>query len=268
MQYTSLNTKASVCMVPRGVNGWPLERVATDAGELWFPLADKVMREYARNSGRWDIDVAKVLFDCCASQEQGVFVDIGANVGYFSCLLSERFHDLRTFAFEPHPLIYDVLALNTWKYGSRIQLHSCALGSKRGTVALETATNNLGDTRGVEEDVANTVAPLVSLDELYPDLVASVVKIDVQGAELDVIRGMVGVIRRSPSIRIVVEFSPDLAIADHFDPEVVLDVYRSLGMRVLLIRDGQLSEESNTEILRYCSSAGPMAQANLLLVRT
>ncbi|ACD61060.1 FkbM family methyltransferase [Xanthomonas oryzae pv. oryzae] len=253
--------------IPRGTSNWPLERVATDAGELWFPVADQVMREYARNSGRWDPHVGQVLLECCGSHKDGLFIDIGANVGYFSCLLSKHFPSLKTYAFEPQPLIHDVLALNAWTYGARIQLHSCALGSSRGTVALETAVNNLGDTRGVEGNFASTVAPLISLDELYPDLNASIVKIDVQGAELDVIRGMVGVIRRSPSIRIVVEFGPDLAVAEHFAPDMVLDVYRSLGFRILLIRNGQLNEASNAEILRYCSSAGPMAQADLLLLR-
>ena len=255
-------------LIPQGLSGWPLERVATDAGQLWFPLADQVMREYARRSGRWDPDVGKVLLECCVKHESGVFIDIGANVGYFSCLLSDRFPLLQTLAFEPHPHIHQVLALNAWKHGERIRLHPCALGSSRGTIALETADNNLGDTRGVEANSANTVVPVVSLDELYPELVAGVVKIDVQGGELEVVRGMIGVIKRSPNIRIVVEFSPELAVAEHFDPEMILDAYRSLGLRVLLIRSGQLNEASNTEILRYCSSAGPAAQADLLLVRS
>ncbi|OBU66951.1 methyltransferase [Stenotrophomonas maltophilia] len=254
-------------LVPRGISNWPLERVSTDAGDLWFPLADRVMREYARSSGCWDPDVGKVLIESCAAHADGIFVDVGANVGYFSCLISRHFPEMRTLAFEPHPLIHDVLALNAWAHGERIQVHSCALGGHRGTVALETSDNNLGDTRGVEESAADTVAPIISLDELYPELKAGVVKIDVQGAELEVIRGMVGLIHRSPDIRIVVEFSPELAAADHLDPEAVLDAYRSLGMRVLLIRNRQLNEASNTEILRHCASAGPRAQADLLLVR-
>lgn len=264
MRKASLNAISR--LIPRGTYGWPLERVATDAGELWFPLADQVMRNYARSSGCWDADVGQVLLGGCAKHDGGVFIDVGANIGYFSCLLSKRFPQLQTLAFEPHPLIHDVLALNAWKYGSRIQLHSCALGASRGTVALETADNNLGDTRGVEENLASIVAPLISLDELYPELIANVVKIDVQGSELEVVRGMVGIIRRSPGIQIVVEFSPDLSVAEHIDPEVVLDAYRSLGLRVLLIRNGQLNEAKNTEVLRYCSSAGPMAQVDLLLV--
>lgn len=254
-------------MIPRGVSNWPLERVSTDAGDLWFPLADRVMREHARSSGCWDPDVGRVLMECCAAHKDGIFVDVGANIGYFSCLISKHFGEMRTLAFEPHPLIHDVLALNTWSYGERVQLHACALGGHRGTVALETSDNNLGDTRGVGGSTADTVAPIISLDELYPELRAGVVKIDVQGAELEVVRGMVGLIRRSPHIRIVVEFSPELATADHLDPEMVLEAYRSLGLRVLLIRNEQLNEASNTEILRHCASAGPRAQADLLLVR-
>lgn len=41
-----------------------------------------------------------------------VVFDIGANVGFFSLYLKEKYGKLRTFAFEPAPPLYEVMCLN------------------------------------------------------------------------------------------------------------------------------------------------------------
>ncbi|WP_127563922.1 FkbM family methyltransferase [Stenotrophomonas indicatrix] len=253
--------------VPEGIQDWPVERVATDAGDLWFPLDDLVMREHARNSGQWDPAVGQVLLDAAKNRSDGLFIDVGANVGYFSCLLSKRYPALRTLAFEPQPKMSALLQLNVWPHGDRVRVHSCALGEKRGVIGLRSSRNNLGDTRGVDEQEVDMLAPCISLDALYPELQADLVKIDVQGYELQVLRGMAGVIARSPEIRIVVEFSPELLRAEHIDPLQALDAYRAFGLRVLMVGNGTLQELNNNEIMRYCSSAGPSGQVDLLLSR-
>ncbi len=253
--------------VPEGIQDWPVERVATDAGDLWFPLDDLVMREHARNSGQWDPAVGQILLDAAKNRSDGLFIDVGANVGYFSCLLSKRYPALRTLAFEPQPKMSDLLRLNVWPHGDRVRVHACALGEARGVIGLRSALNNLGDTRGVDDDAVAMLAPCISLDDLYPELQADVVKIDVQGYELQVLRGMAGVIARSPGIRIVVEFSPALLRAEHIDPLQALDAYRAFGLRLLVIGDGSLQELNNGEILRHCATAGPSGQVDLLLSR-
>ena len=47
--------------LPAGIQDWRVQRISTDAGDLWFPMEDQVMREHARNSGHWDAEVGKVL---------------------------------------------------------------------------------------------------------------------------------------------------------------------------------------------------------------
>ncbi|WP_312738967.1 FkbM family methyltransferase [Stenotrophomonas sp.] len=253
--------------LPAGIQDWRVQRISTDAGDLWFPMEDQVMREHARNSGHWDAEVGKVLLDAAKNRADGVFVDVGANAGYFSCLLSQRYPALRTLAFEPQPRMSDLLRLNVWPHGDRVRVHACALGEARGVIGLRSSPNNLGDTRGVDDDAVDMLAPCISLDALYPELQADVVKIDVQGYELQVLRGMAGVIARSPGIRIVVEFSPALLRAEHIDPLQALDAYRAFGLRLLVIGDGSLQELNNGEILRHCATAGPSGQVDLLLSR-
>lgn len=253
--------------IPPGIHGIDLELIAADAGDIWFPLLDHVMRDHIRSAGTWEADIGRVLCETFP-ENGGVFLDIGANVGYFSMLIAKTFPTATIHAFEPHPLTYQVLQLNTWKFGDRIRTWPCALGDHRGTVALNTAVNNLGDTKGVVATdglMASTVAPIISLDELLGDICADVVKIDVQGAELAVLAGMREFIRRSSGIRIVMEFSPGLLRTNHVDPASVLASLRGMGFTLNLIRPDAFIETSDREILDFCHSAGPMGQANLLL---
>lgn len=254
--------------IPAGLLGIDVELVVTDVGEMWFPTIDHVMRDHVRNAGTWEPDIGRVLRDAMPRHAGAVFLDVGANVGYFSRLIAQEFPEATIHAFEPHPLTYKVLRMNTWPYGERIRTWPVALSDGRGTVALSTSSNNLGDTRSMrarDHVVASVVAPSISIDELLGGIEADLVKIDVQGAELAVIRGMTRLIKRSPVPRIIMEFAPGLLQADGIDPLIALDGLRELGFGLHLVRSDALFAASNAEIIGFCLSAGPQGQANLLL---
>lgn len=252
---------------PLGMIGEELQLLDSEAGPLWFPMLDQVMREHVRHSGAWEPDIAKAIVQFMP-REKGVFLDVGANVGYFSCLVARRFPSCVVHAFEPHPLTYQILRLNAWRYRRQIKPWPCALGDELTTLSLEVAENNLGDTRAnaaEQAQSANMVAPAISLDELVPGLKADVVKIDVQGAELSVLRGMMGVVRNSPAIKLITEFSPGMLGDSYVDPKAVLDALRDLGFKIHLLVSGDPVSAENAEIIGYCQSAGRHGQANLLL---
>lgn len=256
-------------VIPTGLHAVDVELVKTDVGDMWFPTLDLVMRDHIRNAGTWEPDIGRVLRDAMPRGAGAVFLDIGANVGYFSRLVASAFPQATVHAFEPHPLTYQVLRINTWQFGERICTWPVALSDSRGTLALSTSPNNLGDTKGVlaqDHLVASVVAPSISLDELLGGLRADLVKIDVQGAELAVLQGMKGLIHSSPNIRIVMEFSPGLLHADGIDPRAALVGLRGLGFDLNLIRPDALFAATDAEIVEFCHSAGPLGQANLLLV--
>lgn len=253
--------------VPPGFHSIDVELVASDVGDMWFPTIDLVMRDHIRNARTWEPDLGHVLREILPAGPS-VFLDIGANVGYFTRFVAASFPHAVVHAFEPHPLTYQVLRMNAWEFGNQIQTWPLALSDRRGTLALTTSLNNLGDTRGIRSEArlrTSVVAPSISLDELLPDLRADVVKIDVQGAEFAVLQGMKAVIQRSPHIRIVMEFSPGLLHADGMEPLAALGKLREQGFDLNLIRPGALYSASDAEIIEFCRSAGPMGQANLLL---
>lgn len=262
--------KLNPAVIPSGLHSVDLERVATDAGEMWFPMCDEVMRNYIRSAGTWEPSVGRVLLEAMPRRTGAVFVDVGANVGYFSLLVANAFPQAVVHAFEPHPLTFQVLRMNTWQLGDRVCAWPLALSDSKGTVALSTNPHNLGDTKGVpgrNRMRASTIAPCLRLDDLIDGMGVDLVKIDVQGAELAVLSGMRGVIGRSPGVRIVMEFSPGLLRGNDIDPMRVLSELRADGFELGLVCPDALYVASDTEIAGYCHSAGAMGQANLLLYR-
>lgn len=262
--------KLAPTKIPQGLHSVDLERIATDAGEMWFPMCDEVMRDHVRNSGTWEPAVGRVLLEAMSGRPGAVFVDVGANVGYFSLLITKAFPQASVYAFEPHPLTFQILRMNTWHLGDRICAWPVALADSMGTVALNTSPHNLGDTKGVSPRHlmhASTIAPSIQLDDLLCEQKVDLVKIDVQGTELAVLAGMRGVIARSPGVHIVMEFAPGLLRESGVDPMVALSTLRAGGFELNLVCSAALFAASDAEIVEYCHSAGVMGQANLLLVR-
>lgn len=255
--------------LPIGVAGAALECVTTDAGELWIPMEDEVIRQFMRSAGTWESEVGQAILGGMP-KSGGVFLDIGAHVGYFSCLVARNCPTCTIHAFEPNPKTYGVLALNSWNASERIITWPFALQGGRGLVSLTEAVHNTGDTRGInarDGDVATIVGPAIALDELQPDLQAAVVKIDVQGAELDVIQGMMGVIGRSSVIRIIMEYSPNLLEERSISPVTVLKILRECGFNIALINGSKIFDARDSEILSFSNSAGPDGHVNIMLYK-
>jgi FkbM family methyltransferase len=63
----------------------------------------------------------------------GVFVDIGANVGYYTLLAARRVgREGRVIAFEPNPVSLKVLLLNTAPEGDTIRVYPFTVSDRRG----------------------------------------------------------------------------------------------------------------------------------------
>jgi FkbM family methyltransferase len=118
-------------------------------------------------------------------------VDIGAHTGIYSLFACALNSSCEVFAFEPFPPIYARLAENIRLNGfeSRIRSFQAAVSDADGTGSLHIAPDvtmcALADSSGELE------VPLVTLDGIIPmDGATGLVKIDVEGHENRVLRGM------------------------------------------------------------------------------
>lgn len=248
---------------PRPYVGEELVCLLTDAGQLWIPSSDGVMRPFLEERGTWEPEEGALLRQFFRPGLR--FLDVGANVGYFSLLVAQVCPDAVVHAFEPHPLTSQVLALNAWSSGADITTHALALSDGDRVLALTTAESNLGDTRSRTAGSGTMLSPAAPLDEILPDAVFDLVKIDVQGFETEVVAGMSGMLSRSPSVVVVAEFWPGALRERGLDPVAVLGSYRDLGLDVRVHVGDDLSVQKPFEVVRTCDQAGPNGQVNLVL---
>lgn len=152
----------------------------------------------------------------------GTFVDIGANVGNHSLYAALFLEAGRVIPFEPNPKAYRLLIQNMLINDVADQIEFSKLGCGVSDVAqdgfaVEDRTRNLGGTRMIEEGGSLQV---FRADDLLAEESPDVIKIDVEGMELAVLRGLTGVLARcKPAIQIEIDVEHDAEFHDWFTAE-------------------------------------------------
>jgi len=165
---------------------------------------------------QWEPELTELFWNSCHSDT--VFVDVGANIGYFTVLAGSRIHaggTGRVIAIEPNPDCCALLERNliiNWSM-CEIELHKVAVGPEEGAVWLTYPANRAANARlsvaGDEAGERGFRASMQPLDAVVPEgLAVDILKIDVEGHEYSVFKGAERVIAQSPNIKIVMEWSP------------------------------------------------------------
>jgi FkbM family methyltransferase len=131
-----------------------------------------------------------------------VFLDVGANIGLYTCIIGTLFPALRIVALEPDPTPFAVLETEMAQRGfeSRATLIRSAAGaSDGGEIGLVKGSGaQEGMTMVTQVADGYCSASLVTLDALdLPREGCIAIKIDVDGYELDVLRGGSELFRRN-----------------------------------------------------------------------
>lgn len=192
------------------------------------PPGEYISDQIRRTGRHYDLaNLAKVSILCRIEY----FVDIGANIGNHANFFS--FRGVRGSAFEPAKANFELLKKNCPFFDN----HNVALSSFTGSSTLLTYSDSMGNNRLLESGAAkkqdasgSEVVRLARLDDYSIDT-ASLVKIDAEGAELEILRGAQQTLRST---------YPDLWIELHEDKNLkgssisytrqdVADFLKSLG---------------------------------------
>ena len=144
-------------------------------------------------------------------------IDIGANVGHYT----KRFSELagregRVIAFEPVPETFALLAANLQPFcSSNVTLINAAVSDETNIVGMSIPTSHTGSRNFYRASLSNSIEGEVqvltlSLDSLTINSRIALVKIDVEGHENEVLKGMERLLHRDRPTLIIETWSKDI----------------------------------------------------------
>ena len=124
------------------------------------------------------------------SRKTHTIIDAGANVGAFSVWAAHRWPGSTIYAYEPHPLSFDLLRRNTAGLG--VFCYNYGLG-KPGRVVLHNGANNSGENTifgsSGDSEVSGTFVDIHSPLDCAAD--ATILKIDTEGCEVEILEPLI-----------------------------------------------------------------------------
>ncbi len=142
--------------------------------------------------------------------QDGVFLDIGSNIGAYTFNIAARRGDARILAFEPTPRVYAKLSYNLMinELQDRVTAYNIALADKKGEMRFNSERESL--VLGEGDMTVQTDTLLNVLNEQNITAIGAL-KIDVEGAEDSVLRPFFEAADKS--------LWPELVIIEHAFPE-------------------------------------------------
>jgi FkbM family methyltransferase len=181
-------------------------------------------------------------------------VDVGANCGYYTVLMADAVGEAGcVLAIEPNPGLTNRLYLNLEVNG--LQDRGAVLAKAAAECSGSRTSLAVPPQRSLNGTIARVAVPedcvfeveTVALDDATRDWArVDLVKIDAEGAEESIWRGMQSTVRKNPDLRIFLEFNPLRSRA----PRLFLEEMAGKGFCLRHIDfDGDLKELTINQIL-------------------
>lgn len=241
--------------VPLCIEGLPLQLHMYVHGEQ-----DRFVSQRIRQEGIWEpYETALVM---ALLGEGDVFVDVGANLGYFSILAASQVGESgAVFAFEPDPENFRLLKANAELNGfsSRIECCHAGLAAQRAEGQLYLSADNLGDHKihGVDSGRSSVAIELLHGSDYLRDRTPRVdlVKIDTQGSEFEVVTGLMPLLLSlSAPPHILIELTPLSLREAGASGRQLVELLGELGQPLWIVDhiEHQLVAHSSEELAQWC----------------
>jgi len=211
------------------------------------------------NDRIWEPEVTAVIQK--NTQPGMVALDVGADIGYYTVNLAKRVGPQgRVIAFEPIPEARKRLEQNISTNGyNNITVSPYALGNQDGIVYLEDpfTKSRISLTKSENgSNGANDIKVIIKrMDDLINDLELDridIVKMDIEGAEHEALRGMEQSLRKYKPV-LVIEVHHEYLPFFNSTADAVLEWLKGVGYRLELIDEGEmdLSHAAKTFYCRF-----------------
>jgi len=207
------------------------------------------------------------------------FIDIGANIGYYTLLSSDIIKKGYIYSFEPVITNYELLVKNVNLNDLKnVKIFQKAISYKNGKVKIFIDEKNLGNHSLAENNIVDKskseffeveTITLDSFIKTFKEYIDGniVIKIDTQGAEGLVLEGAQNLLVMN-DLKILMEFWPNGLKNMGTDPLELLNKLEKYGFKFKLLdeKSRSLKNLDKIEIINICDD-GDEDQVNLLLER-
>jgi FkbM family methyltransferase len=189
-------------------------------------------------SNRKNFNLTDIDFLISELDKNSIFIDIGANIGYYSLIAANQNKECMVYSFEPSIREYkrflNGIIFNNIK---NIVPFNLAL-SDRNTIQkfytsnFHTGLNSLN--LNVQESTSESFVPTLTFDNIFINLnikKIDLIKIDVEGAEFLVLKGMRKFLDERRISKIIIEITPDFLLKFGHTKNDIYDLLYSCGYK-------------------------------------
>jgi FkbM family methyltransferase len=195
------------------------------------------------------------------------FVDVGANIGYFSVIASRSVGEHgEVYALEPSTEAFERLKMNVAINGAtniRIVPKAAHRAAGELRLYLSDIQDGMNSTLGIIKHSASRTIQTTTIDELLGNKKIALIKIDVEGAEREALIGAKNVLSSGNCTKVIVEWY-NYSRFTSGELDLRFDFYNKIG---------KVFQISNSSSRRYYALRGPILNrrelppgCNLLLI--
>jgi FkbM family methyltransferase len=213
---------------------------------------------------KWDLPTLDYIKKCLEKSPDSYVFDVGANQGSYSMVMDRWVGEKGgVFAFEPEPHNLKILSSNIEKnHCHKVKVVPYALGETRGRLKLFGGASTTATL--VENDQSSrkdfTIIDVITLDEYCRDskVEPSIIKIDVEGFELQVLKGAKEtLLRNQDKIKVICEIHTFMWADPDYDLEII-DFVSSCGLSIFKLMTAEApkyipdSSQKGQKVTRIC----------------
>ena len=186
---------------------------------IFLPQAseDCIQQSIKNTLNYWDLTALRIINKYL--KDESVILDIGANIGSHTLYWAKERKAKKIYSFEPFDMIYQILKTNveinslqnivtTFNFG--LSDEECK--ATKGHVF----NRNLGSTKFLKKADGDVL--LKTLDSLEIPEQIDLIKIDVEGAEVEVLKGALKIIEKNKPILVIESFTRKAELEDVIFP--------------------------------------------------
>jgi len=215
-----------------------------------FPVYNFIYPYFKRKQDKQEIALMQQHI-----REGDVVLDIGANIGFYTQILSELVGETgKVYAFEPDKTNYTYLLRNAGHL-KNVEFFNKAVSEKSGKITLyhSDLLNVDHKTYATANYTSSTEIDCIAVDDIIPDLKVNFIKIDIQGYEYFAFKGMSKILLNNHYLKILTEFYPYGINQSGVSSIEFIDLLRQQQFTPFICEAGELIPLKEAEIPTYAN---------------